>query len=62
MGVLLYIVIEGQSQGEGWEGFLEVVLLGLSLKTGVRKRIWDLLDVGIFIQEVQEGWDSLNRR
>lgn len=30
-----------------------MVLLGLSLKTGVRKRIWDLLDVGLFIQEVQ---------
>lgn len=69
VGVLVCIVkhrskprVEGQSQGKGWEAFLEEVLLGLSLKRWVTRRMWDLLEVGLFIQEVQVGWGSPNTR
>lgn len=65
VGVLICIVknrskarVEGQSQGKGWEGFLEEMLLGRSLKRWVGRRMWDLLDVGPFIWEGQVGWGS----
>lgn len=37
-------------------------MLELSLEKWVRKRGWDLMDVGLFIQEIQVGWGSPHTR
>lgn len=37
-------------------------MLELSLEKWVRKRGWDLMDVGFFIQEIQVGWGSPHTR
>lgn len=54
--------VEGQSQGNGLGGLPGASVVGLSPKRGVRRRRWDLLDVGLFIQEIPVGWGSPNAR